>query len=55
MESWLYERTLDKLNYEQKLKIMDTFKVTSDMSVEELKEYMNTMQSDYPFLGSNKG
>ena len=55
METWLYERTIDKLNYEQKLKIMDTFKVTSDMSVDELKEYMSTMQSDYPFLGSNKG
>jgi len=31
---------------------MDSFAVTSIMSVKEKKEYLNCMQSDYPFLSN---
>jgi hypothetical protein len=33
---------------------MDSFSVTSIMTVEELSEYLTMMQTDYPFLHSSK-
>ena len=48
--NWVYEQSIDKLLHEKKLIIMDIFSVTSIMSVKEKNEYLNLMQSDYPFL-----
>lgn len=50
MNNWVYERSLDKLRHEKQLMLMDSFAVTSQMSVTELKEYLDTMQNDYPYL-----
>lgn len=54
MHNWVYEKSLDLLDYERKLKIMDSFSVTSIMSVKELTEYMNEMKQQYSYLDSNK-
>ena len=40
--------------WEIKMKAMDNFAVTSVMSVSELKEYLDMMQADYPYLDSKK-
>lgn len=49
---WIYKRTLDALTYEQKLKASDHFQMTSVMSTEELSEYIQAMENDYPWLES---
>ena len=46
------EQSIDKLPHEKKLIVMDRFAVTSIMSVKEKKEYLNCLQSDYPFLSN---
>lgn len=50
--NWVYEQSIDKLPHEKKLIVMDRFAVTSIMSVKEKKEYLNCLQSDYPFLSN---
>lgn len=40
--------------WEIKMKAMDNFAVTSVMSVIELKEYLEMMKADYPYLTSEK-
>ena len=52
--NWVYEKSVDMLPYEKKLRVMDSFAVTSIMTVLELREYLAMMQSDYPFLDSNR-
>ena len=42
----------DFTGLEIKHQSMDSFAVTSIMSVKEKKEYLNCMQSDYPFLSN---
>lgn len=54
LEGWLYERTLDRLPYEKRLIAIDGFAVTSAMSSGELKEYLDMMHSDYPYLECKK-
>ena len=53
MHEYVFANSVDKLDYDRKLKVMDCFSVTSIMSVEQLNEYMTMMQNDYPYL-SNK-
>lgn len=52
--NWIYERSIDLLTYEKKVKAMSRFAVTSIMSVDEKKEYLNMMQNDYPFLTNER-
>ena len=54
MQNYVHENITDKLPYEKRIKVMDCFAVTSIMSVKELKEYLEMMQSDYPFLVGEK-
>ena len=54
VNNWLYSRSIDKLRYDKQLILIDSFAVTSAMSTAELKEYMNMMQVDYPFLECKK-
>ena len=50
MHNWVYEQSIDKLPYEKQIKLMETFAVTSAMSVDQMKEYMKIIQGAYPFL-----
>jgi len=40
--------------YDKLLEIMDIFSVTSVMSTEQLKEYLNQMHEDHPYLEAKK-
>lgn len=51
---FVFSKAVDVLDYERRLKVMDCFAVTSIMSVEELSEYLDMMQSDYPYLRGRK-
>jgi len=50
--NWIYKQTIDRMVYEQKLKAIDLFAVTSVMSTAQLKEYLQCMENDYPYLES---
>lgn len=51
MYDWVYRQTLDKLvDYEKKLKCMDSFQVTSVMSPVQLKEFYKMICDDAPFV-----
>ena len=50
--NWLYERTIDLMDYEKSVKAMSRFAVTSIMTVKEKTEYLEMMQQDHPFLTS---
>lgn len=52
--NWIYERSIDRLPYEKKLIIMDRLAITSQMTTKQMKLYLDCMQSDHPFLKSNK-
>lgn len=54
MQNYVHEQITDKLIYEKRIKVMDCFAVTSIMSVTELKEYLEMMRTDYPYLTSEK-
>jgi len=50
MDNWLFQQTLDKLDHERKLKVMDSFDITSKMSTPQMKEYLNEINLEYPWL-----
>jgi len=52
IHEYVFSKAVDILPYEKRLKVMDCFAVTSIMSVEQLKEYLTLMQSDYSYLES---
>lgn len=54
MQNYVHEQITDKLAYDKRIKVMDCFSVTSVMSVTELKEYLEMIQADYPYLDSKK-
>ena len=54
MHEYVFSKSVDGLPYEKRLKVMDCFAVTSIMSVKELSEYLDMMQSDYPYLRGRK-
>lgn len=51
---FIYRHTIDRMTYELKLKAIDIFAVTSVMSTAQLKEYLQMMENDYPYLESQK-
>lgn len=51
---WLYSQTLDLLDYEQQLMLIDSMAVTREMSNCQMTKYLNEMKKQYPFLESNK-
>jgi len=48
--NWIYKRTIDQLTYEQRIKAIDCYAVTSVMSTAQLREYIGMMENDYPYL-----
>jgi len=54
MHEYVFSKAVDVLPYEKRIKVMDCFAVTSIMSVEQKKEYLQMMQNDYLFLTNNK-
>ena len=52
MDNWLFQQTLDKLDHERKLKVMDSFDITSKMSTAQMKEYLNEINLEHPWLES---
>lgn len=54
MHEYVFSKSVDILPYEKRLKVMDCFAVTSVMTVSELKEYLDCMQSDYSYLSSGR-
>ena len=54
MNEWLYSKSLDLLDYQRQLKLMDTMAVTREMSNCQMSEYLDEMQKQYPFLESKK-
>ncbi len=50
IDEWIYSEILPKLDYERQLKIMDTFAVTSKMSTEECRQYIDIMMIEYPHI-----
>lgn len=54
VHNYVYSKSIDLLPYDKQLIAIDTFAVTSIMSTAELKEYLDMMQVDYPFLECKK-
>ena len=54
VNNWVYERSLDQLPYSDQLIAIDSFAITSEMSNAEIKEYLDTMHEQYPFLECKK-
>ena len=52
MYDWVYQQSLDKLDRERQLKIMDAFQVTSLMSTAQLTEFYEQICRDYPYVPS---
>lgn len=50
MYDWLYKQTLDKLDYEKKLKVIDSFQITSIMSPDQLTKFYKMICDDAPFV-----
>ena len=48
--NWVYKQTLDLLTYEQRIKAIDCYAVTSVMSTAQLREYIGMMENDHPYL-----
>ena len=51
VHNYVFSKSLDRIrDREKRLKVMDTFAVTSAMSTAQLKEYLNQMHQDHPYL-----
>ena len=50
MYNWIYGASLDKLDRERQLKIMDAFQVTSLMSTTQLTEFYEQICRDYTYV-----
>ena len=57
VQNYVFSQTVDKGNYEQKLKMMDAFSVTSVMSTTQAGEMIECMIQDFSFIviDKNKG
>lgn len=50
VQNYVFSQTVDKGNYEQKLKMMDAFAVTSIMSTTQANEMIECMMQDFSFI-----
>lgn len=50
VQNYVFSQTIDKGNYEQKLKMMDAFAVTSIMNTAQLSEMIECMMQDFTFI-----
>lgn len=50
MQGWVFDQTVNKLDYERQLKVMDTFAVTSVMSPSQANEFITQLLLDFPFV-----
>lgn len=50
VQDYVFRQTIDKGNYEQKLKMMDAFAVTSIMSTTQASEMIECMMQDFSFI-----
>ena len=50
VHEYVFRKTLSRATYEQKLKMMDAFAVTSIMSTTQAKEMIECMMLDFPFI-----
>ena len=50
MREYVFRKTMEKLNYEQRLKVMDCFTVTSDMTAKQASEMIECMMQDHGYI-----
>lgn len=50
VHGYVFDSVLAKINHEQQLKVMDCFKITSEMNTEQAKEFINQLLLDFPFV-----
>ena len=48
--SWVFNQVLPKLNFEQRLKVMDTFAVTSIMTPTQSSQFIQSLIDDFTFI-----
>lgn len=50
VDGWVFNQILPKLDYEQRLKVMDTFAITSKMTPTQANLFIIQMIDDFPFI-----
>jgi hypothetical protein len=54
VDAWVFNRVLKPLNFEQRLKVMDTFAVTSKMTPEQANQFITSLIDDFQFIALDK-
>ena len=54
MHDYVFSKAVDHLPYEKQLKVMDCFKVTSDMTTDQASLMINQILADHPYVSIEK-
>lgn len=54
VDAWVFGQILPKLNYEQQLKVMDSFSVTSKFTASQANLFIAQLIEDFPYIQIEK-